>query len=199
MSAIPPASPNIFTWKVELISEELRGTMKYSWREDNPISLGNLRSIHLSHYDFSGGVRQGHLIMHESVTSEIIEIFKGLFEAKFPIEKMALIDEYEANDEKSMQDNNTSAFCSRPKTGRSVGWSRHSYGVAIDINPLVNPYVHENFVSPPGGRNYLNRTVQYKGGITERSVCYQLFKARGWKWGGDWLDRKDYQHFEKVL
>jgi hypothetical protein len=128
-----------------------------------------------------------------------VEIFKELFEARFPIEKIRLIDEYEANDNKSMADNNTSSFCFREIDGKPGKLSKHSYGVAIDINPVQNPYVYMDKVSPEAGREYLDRSKVTKGMIVKDDVCYKAFINRGWTWGGDWKNEKDYQHFQKSL
>ena len=126
-------------------------------------------------------------------------IFKDLFDAKFPIEKICLIDAYKGIDDLSMADNNSSGFNCRMSAGNSKKFSKHSYGVAIDINPLVNPYVKNGTVLPPEGRNYLDRDATVKGMIRKGDDCYTAFIKRGWTWGGAWKHSKDYQHFEKDL
>ena len=128
----------------------------------------------------------------------LIEIFEVLYNAKFPIEKMVLIDDYDGDDNLSMADDNTSAFNYRNVPGTST-LSNHSYGVAIDINPLVNPYVRENDVMPPEGQDFLDREDVRPGMIIQGDVVYDSFISRGWTWGGDWETVKDYQHFEKTL
>ena len=116
---------------------------------------------------------------------------------------MQLIDNYNGNDENSMSANNTSAFNYRTISG-SKKLSNHAYGLAIDINPRINPYVSsKGNVSPTNGKLYKIRSIQKCKGkykdymIQEDSYICQLFKKYGFSWGGDWKNSKDYQHFEK--
>jgi len=186
-----------------VITEDIENRMKYSWKENNPVPLSDLRYITVSHWGFDSEIHIGELIVHKSVSAELIEIFQELFAAKFPIEKMILIDAYQANDDLSMEDNNSSAFCSRTITGIPDEFSLHSYGVAIDINPKLNPFVEDDLVLPESGISYLEREQVIPGLINRDNICYKAFKKRDWHWGGDGWDgypeRKDYQHFEKAL
>lgn len=110
-----------------------------------------------------------------------------------------MIDDYNADDDKSMKANNTSAFCYREIAGTDV-LSNHSFGRAIDVNPLQNPQVtSKGKISPEEGRPYVDRSVNRKGMIQKGDDCYNAFVSRGWTWGGDWNSTKDYQHFEKVV
>ena len=115
---------------------------------------------------------------------------------------MVLIDEYDANDENSMEDNNTSAFNYRTVNGSSK-LSKHSLGLAVDINPRFNPCVRtingEVSVEPANGAEYVDRTQEFSHKITESDLCYQLFIEHGFTWGGSWNSVKDYQHFEKDI
>ena len=115
---------------------------------------------------------------------------------------MVLIDDYGADDERSMMANNSSAFnCRVVKGSRKL--SPHARGIAIDLNPLYNPYDKtqngHTIVQPEGGRAWIKRGPQVPYGIEEGDLMLQLFKERGWTWGGDWKSLKDYQHFEKRL
>lgn len=178
----------------EEIKERIRGV---SWKETVPYPLDDLVYIQVTYYGFDGKTHIGELIMHKLVAPEIIEIFKMLFEAKYPIEKVKLIDDYDASDEASMADNNSSALCVRSITNQYNELSRHSYGVAIDINPIQNPYISSNMILPEAGENYQDRTNKRKGMIIEGDICYTAFVSRGWTWGGNWTSIKDYQHFQK--
>ena len=172
-----------------------------SWMPECPISLDDLRYLTVTHWGYDDEVHTGHLIVHAKLVDEFLEIFSELFDAHFPIERMELIDFYNADDEASMAVNNSSAFCCRAITNMPGTFSLHSYGSAIDINPLVNPYVKGSQVLPEGGRAYLDRTQPYPGIITrsEDNACYCIFVSHGYEWGGDLQGRVDYQHFQKQL
>lgn len=169
-----------------------------SWREGAPIDLDDLAYVEVTYWGFDDKPHLGELIVNKDIAEEVATIFQEIYKAKFPIEKIRLIDEYNANDDLSMEDNNTSAFCYRVVTGGKA-LSKHSYGVAIDINPVQNPYVTGSEVLPKKGREFLNRNYIRKGMIVKDDVVYRAFKSRGWKWGGEWNSLKDYQHFQKDI
>jgi len=100
-----------------------------------------------------------------------------------------------------MSANNSSAFCCRAITNKPGTFSLHSYGIAIDINPKINPYVKGTQVLPEEGREYLDRTQEYKGIIIKSldNACYRIFIKYGYEWGGGWDTRVDYQHFQKPI
>jgi hypothetical protein len=170
---------------------------QYSWNDQCPVSLDALSYLKITHWGFDGKPHQGELIVNRKVAPEVIDVFKELFDRKFPVNKMRLIEEYQGSDDASMADNNSSAFNCRLAKGSKTKYSTHSHGLAIDINPLVNPYVKNNRVSPKGGADFLDRTAKAKGMIVKGGPCYNAFTKRGWQWGGDWKSLKDYQHFEK--
>lgn len=184
---------------IDSITEDVKERIvDVSWKADCPVSLDNLRYIKISYLDFENKTQVGELIVHKKVSSEIVEIFKELYNSGYQIDKMTLVANYEADDTKSMEDNNTSAFNYRPVAGSSK-LSKHSYGIAIDINPIQNPYVKGDYVSPKDGRKYLDRTNVRTGMIVKNDVVYKAFKSRGWIWGGEWNTMKDYQHFQKTI
>ena len=161
------------------------------------MSPDELRELRLPYLGYDGRVHTGVLIVHAEVAAEVVEIFSRLFERGFPIARMEPVDRFGASDDRSMEANNTSAFNCRDVTGVPGKFSNHSWGLAIDINPLTNPYVKGDKVLPPEGRKYLDRTREYQGAILADSFIVKLFAEHGWTWGGSWTDRKDYQHFEK--
>jgi cell wall-associated NlpC family hydrolase len=190
-----------FNSKISHITDKILKKMSFSWKSNNPVPLEDLRYITLRHYGYDGCIHNGEIVVHKNVAKEIVEIFKELFNLKYPIEKMVLVDNYQADDNLSCYDNNTSAFCSRQAFGKNE-WSYHSYGLAIDINPLLNPYHRENTVIPENGKAFLDRNLDCIGLITENDPCYKAFKSRGWKWAGNWEKERgyvDYQHFYKEL
>lgn len=170
-----------------------------SWKQGAPVGFDDLSYVKVMYWGFDEKEHIGELIVHKKVAEEITEIFKELYEAKFPIEKMRLIDEYDANDDLSMADNNTSSFCYREVAGKKGTLSKHSYGIAIDINPIQNPFVKGDRISPIEGKEFADRENVRKGMIIKDDICYKAFKERGWIWGGEWNTLKDYQHFQKQI
>jgi len=170
-----------------------------SWQKKNAVQKKDLVYLQITYYGFDGNFHPGELIVHKQVAQEVLEIFDELYHAHFPLQKVQLIDKYQGSDELSMADNNSSAFCTRPMTGEKNSFSKHSYGIAIDINPVQNPYVKNDLVLPAKGNEYLDRRKIRKGMIVKDNVCYKAFTRRGWKWGGDWRTLQDYQHFEKDI
>ncbi len=180
-----------FSVHVEAVTVDELGT---SWREDCPVGLADLRRMRVPHHDLAGEVVEGELIVHHAAVESLVQVFGRLFDAGFPIESMRPITEFDGDDNRSMAANNSSAFNCRVIEGTSR-WSEHAYGMAIDINPLINPWVRGSQVDPPGGADYLDRTGEIPGLITAEGVVVAAFAEVGWGWGGDWTNSLDYQHF----
>ena len=155
-----------------------------------------LTLLKLSYINMKGETKIGELVVDKNLSEEVVDIFEEIYNCKFPIEKMITIDYYNCNDDKSMEDNNTSAFNYRMVSG-SRKLSDHSYGRAIDVNPLLNPYIRKRDIQPKNGEKYIDRTQNEKGMIHQEDCVVKAFKSRGWQWGGDWKYSKDYQHFYK--
>lgn len=153
--------------------------------------------MELDHLGNDGRIRRGALVVHRDVVDDVIAIFDRLLQLRFPIERMQTVDRYPgAADELSMRDNNTSAFNCRPLPGSSR-WSLHAYGRAVDVNPLVNPYIDAaGKLEPATAGPYLDRTRDDLGLLRADSPAVRAFTDRGWRWGGAWRDPVDYQHFE---
>lgn len=165
------------------------------------IPRSDLRYVKVLHYNIRKQVCIGELVCHKDIANDIVEIFQKLFQAKYPIERMVLIDNYNAQDEPSMEANNTSCFNFRFVANTKV-LSNHSHGKAIDINPLYNPYVKKRKdgslkISPKGGKPYADRSKKFDYKIDKNDLCYKEFTKHGFTWGGNWKSLKDYQHFEK--
>lgn len=162
------------------------------------ITYNDLRRINIKYYGFDNKYHtDGVIIVNKSVANDICAIFNDLYKAKYPIEKIKMIDEYSANDNLSMIDNNTSSFCYRLIGNKNV-LSKHAKGTAVDINPLYNPQVRNGVVSPSIAKPYTDRNKNIKGMIKKGDACYNAFISRGWKWGGNWKSLKDYQHFISI-
>ena len=179
------------------IDEATAALMSYSWHEGCPVGLDQLRLLHLGYHDFDGDVQTGELVVNADVADAVVEVFSKLFDARFPIERMELVDVYGGDDEVSMGADNTSAFNCRFVEGTTT-WSEHAYGRAIDINPLLNPWVRGSAVDPPEAERYADRTLQVPGMIHEGDVAVEAFASIGWTWGGTWSSSKDYQHFSST-
>ncbi|WP_228354196.1 M15 family metallopeptidase [Variimorphobacter saccharofermentans] len=185
----------------EIISEEIKQRINgKSYGKNCDVPYDELRYVKVMHYGFDGEVHQGELIVNKAIAGDIIDIFKELYELKYPIERMVLVDEYDADDNASMADNNSSAFNYRNIDGTDRV-SNHSFGTAIDINPLYNPYVRnqngKQVVTPENGKKYADRSLDCPYYIDTEDPCYKAFISRGFTWGGSWKNSKDYQHFEK--
>ncbi len=167
-------------------------------KDDCIISYEDLRYIKLLHYDFNGEIKEGELIVNAKLADEVTNIFYRLFLEKYPLESVRLIDDFGGDDNLSMAANNTSAFNYRLVSG-SNSLSLHSFGMAIDINPKLNPFVDDDKVSPENGAEYKDRSLDFPGKIDKNDLCYKLFTEYGWTWGGNWRSYKDYQHFYKDI
>ena len=177
--------------------ERIRGK---SFKEDCTTPVSDLRHLHLLHMGFDGKPHTGELICNTAIADDLLEIFRDLFDAGYQIEKIRLVDEYDADDETSMADNNTSSFNFRfIKFTTKV--SKHGLGMAIDINPLYNPCIKtidgELSIEPANAGPYVDRSADFPHKIGEGDLCLRLFREHGFTWGGDWIHTKDYQHFEK--
>lgn len=158
----------------------------------------DLRLLKILYWDFNDHIQEGELIVHRIIVQEVLDIFQELLKHHFNIDKMKPIDVYGGDDVRSMEDNNSSAYNYRVVAGESR-LSNHSYGLAIDINPIQNPYIKNGVVLPLLGKQYIDRNIIEKGMIKESEACYRAFHNRGWIWGGAWEGKKDYHHFEKKV
>jgi hypothetical protein len=155
--------------------------------------LNQLKLLDVEYFSFDNKLHRGQILINKKVTKDIKDIFQFIKTSKFPVEKIIPIVKYNWSDETSMLDNNTSAFNYRLVDGNKV-LSLHAYGLAIDINPIQNPFI-KNGIRTPATAKYDEKAV---GTITRNSDLVKEFKKRGWMWGGLWLSGRDYQHFEKI-
>lgn len=166
-----------------------------SWHQGCPVPLSQLRRLTLTYVDFGGATRQGALIVNAAAVDTLTRVFADLYRARFPIRTMQPIEAYGGDDWTSIEADNTSAFNCRLRTGSTTEWSRHSYGLALDLNPLENPYVTNATTSHPRSRPYLDRTNVRPGMLVEGSAAVAAFDDAGWHWGGRWANPTDLQHF----
>ena len=172
-----------------------------SWPRDCTVRRADLRYLRLSHFDAAGKEHVGEMVCNKAIANDLLEIFSELYREKYPIERIRLIDDYEADDERAMRDNNTSCFCFRKVSG-TTKLSRHAMGMAVDINTLYNPYVRtekdgRRVVEPATATRYVDRRKSFPYKIVKGDLLHRLFLQHGFKWGGSWRTVKDWQHFEK--
>ncbi len=165
------------------------------------VPRSDLRYLQLLHVDAKGQTHQGEMVCNKEIAQDVLEIFEELYRQQYPIERMRLIDDYDADDERSMRDNNTSSFCYRVVEG-STKLSKHAQGLAVDVNTLYNPCVRTKkdgtvLVQPSTAKAYTHRSRKFAYKIERGDLLYRLFTERGFQWGGNWNSLKDYQHFEK--
>lgn len=181
----------------DYIREKIDGV---SFQENRDISMDELRFTRVLHYGFDGQVKEGELIVHHSIAYQTMRVFYQLYKLEYPIEKIRLVDEYGGDDILSMEDNNSSAFNYRRVEGKEE-LSKHALGLAIDINPRINPYVREDGFFPKNGEEYLERDPALCKGehrdkmIHKNDMAYKIFRRNGFRWGGEWDHARDYQHF----
>lgn len=194
LAATKQAPP--FRGSVHRIGPELRQRMTgVSWHRGCPVGFNRLRLLKVRHWGFDGRVRRGRLVVHRAEARAMVGVMRKLYRLRFKIRRMRLVDAYGADDHRSMDADNTSAFNCRFVAG-TERWSEHAYGRAIDVNPVENPYVTPSgHVSPPAGAPYTDRSRRVRGLIHRRGPVVRAFAAAGWRWGGNWSGTKDYQHF----
>jgi hypothetical protein len=183
-------------FQISAIGADLQARMvPASWRPGCPVPMEDLRYLQISYWGFDDAAHVGELVVNASATEAMRGVFSRLFAARFPIRQMRLVDDYGGDDSTSIEADNTSAFNCRQATG-STNWSQHALGLAIDVNPIENPYVYGNGTSDHVASGpYLDRSVVRPGMAAEGGVLVEAFDSQGWGWGGRWASPVDYQHF----
>ncbi len=193
----PVASPAITTVVPPSVHPVTAAELGASWHPGCPVGPEQLRRVELTYEGFDGTPHRGELVVHQDRVVEVQQVFAELYRMHVPISKMQLPQNYpDAQDELSMEDDNTSAFNCRGIPGSS-NWSQHAYGRAVDINPLQNPSVHQDrWLEPSTAERYRDRGRTDAGMLHDGDAVVRLFTDRGWTWGGHWRNPTDYQHFE---
>jgi hypothetical protein len=183
-------SPPRFVGTISTVS---KADLAHSFRPGCPVLPGQLRRLTVSYWGFDGKRRVGAIVVRATAARPVLSVFRKLYAARFPIRRLRLVEAYKGSDDASMAADNTSGFNCRFVSG-TRRWSQHAYGLAIDVNPVENPYVDGGRVSPPAGRRYLDRSRRRPGMVVPGGVVVRAFAAIGWSWGGRWSP-PDYQHF----
>lgn len=179
------------------IPESVKARMQGKSMKDNPhIGYDQLRYLTVYHYDYEGCIKQGEIVCNKRIARDLLGVFRDLFAKEYPICSIRLIDDFDGDDNASMEANNTSCFNYRVVPGTRA-LSKHALGLAIDVNPLQNPYIAGSQVYPPTATEYVDRTKDFPHKIDEKDYCKQVFTSYGFQWGGYWRER-DYQHFVKL-
>ena len=165
--------------------------LRHSFRAGCPVPPTQLRTVRVSHWDFAGRAQEGRIVVARAEAAKIVQVFRTLWQERFPIRRLRPVSAYRGSDDASMAADNTSAFNCRFVGGTSR-WSMHAYGEALDVNPVETPYSRGSTVSPPAGRAFLDRSRYRPGMAVTDGVLVRAFAAAGWKWGSSF---GDYQHF----
>lgn len=182
------------------LAREMRGT---TWHAGCPVPIAGLRLLHFNYWGFDGEIKRGPMVVNASVAGDVLWVFRQLFDAKFPLKRVALAKEYKPkHEDPSRHRSVTASFNCRPvitTDGPQAMLSQHSYGLAVDVNPLQNPEVATNgYVRDRAAKIYRDRSQDLPGMIHAGDVVVRAFAAIGWKWGGDWTSMKDYMHFSET-
>jgi len=190
----------VFT-KSEISDDVKKRITGLSYKKECTVPYEDLRYLVVTYVDFNGQDKNGEIICNKAIADDLLDIFRNLYNARYQIDKIRLVDEYGADDDLSCLDDNTSCFNFRTVEG-SRNLSKHALGLAIDINPFYNPYVtYPNGkirITPPGSEVYADRSAAFPHKIDKNDLAYKEFTAHGFTWGGDWKTLKDYQHFQKA-
>ena len=184
-------------WGVSRVDAELRDLLTgRNWHPGCPVALHDLRLVTVRYVGFDGETHAGPLVLHERVADDVLWVFRRLFRHGFAIERVALARKWRPVRRRDWFDtsNVSASFNCRPVTNGTT-FSQHSYGWALDINPLQNPYVNEDGVLRRAARRYVDRSQDLPGMIHPDDIVVRSFARIGWEWGGDWTSLKDYMHF----
>ena len=165
--------------------------LRHSYRAGCPVGPAGLRTVRVSYWGFDRRIHVGRIVVAAHVAPDVLAVFRVLWSERFPIRRLRPVSVYRGSDDASMAADNTSGFNCR-FVGGTNRWSQHAYGLAIDVNPVENPYVRGSHVSPPAGRAYVDRSRYRKGMAVSGGVLVRAFASVGWKWGASF---GDYQHF----
>jgi hypothetical protein len=192
VDALPPPGDGRFHGTVEPVTPEI--ARRSTWRAECPVRLDALRYVTVSFRGFDGGAHTGELLVAARAASSVVSVFRALYAADFPIEEMRLPTIQDLGAHPTGDGNNTAGFVCRPTVG-TTSWSAHAHGLAIDVNPFMNPFSRGDVVLPELASSYLRRGWSRPGMIGPDSVVVREFARIGWSWGGAWRGLKDYQHF----
>jgi D-alanyl-D-alanine carboxypeptidase len=196
-------APVTFQSSIRPLSPQVRTVLKrdQAWRPGCPVPLSGLRVLTVSHRGFDGRTHTGRLVVNRSAAAPLARVFRKLYALHFPIRHLTIADAYGPAHSRPKDGDISGSFECRQavpspcKGGRGTGtWSMHAYGLAVDLNPVENPYVGCGQSRDPRSRRYFDRSRHRRGMVTRAVV--RAFDSIGWGWGGAWTGpTKDYMHF----
>ncbi|MBS43317.1 MAG: hypothetical protein CMH83_09180 [Nocardioides sp.] len=192
---LPPPTSGRFESSTGPVTAAVRKRMGETWSPACPVGLDELRYVTVSFRGFDGFAHTGELVVAASEADGLVQVFRRLYRAGFPIEEMRLVSTADLDAPPTGDGNDTAAYVCRPVTGETTRFSQHAYGLAIDVNPFQNPYEKGDVVLPELASSYLDRGRVRPGMVTADSLVVRAFADIGWSWGGAWNSLKDYQHF----
>lgn len=169
--------------------------MRSSWEPNCPVHIDELSYLTMTYWGFDQKPHTGEMLIHSEHAEDVTEVFRKIYEARFPIEEMRVISRAERDEPPTGDHNITSGYTCRQIVGAVQKWSQHSMGLAIDINPFHNPFYRGEELYPELSESYKDRDWERVGMIYEPSVVFDAFEEIGWKWGGHWHGREDWMHF----
>ncbi len=167
---------------------------RLAWEPGCPVSLRELRRVRLTFRGFDGAAHTGQLVVHRRVARDVVEVFRRLYAADFPIEQMRIVRKADLDAPPTGDGNNTAAYACRASVS-TTSWSAHAYGLAIDVNPFMNPYQRDDLVLPELASSYTERSRRRPGMIRDGGVVTRSFARIGWSWGGEFRSVSDPMHF----
>jgi hypothetical protein len=190
-----PALPPYHAYATTVTARQLGA----SWHPGCPVGPAQLRTVTVTYFGFDGRAHTGSLVVNRAVVRDVEQVFRRLYDERFPIRRITPVARYGGSDNRSMAADNTSAFnCRYAVAPGPKQWSVHAFGEAIDVNTVENPYLEGGRVLPPAGRAYTDRARYRKGMAVAGGVLVRAFASVGWLWGGRWSASPDWQHFSKT-
>jgi D-alanyl-D-alanine carboxypeptidase len=192
-TTVPPPRPSPAPFE-SVVAEATADDLGASWHAGCPVDPPDLRLITVSLVGFDDRDHTGQIVVHADVADDVVEVFRQLHAARFPVRKMKpIFTQAEYEDLETPDDNSTGFSCRNAVNSNAApSWSQHAYGHAIDINPIENPYLDGGRVIPSTGAAYLDRDADRPGMALSGGVLVEAFRSVGWEWGASF---QDYQHF----
>jgi len=193
--ATPPAPP-AFAYTIGTVTAS---DLPFTWRPGCPLPPSALRLLQVTYWGFDGRAHPGRIVVNQAVSGAVVQVFRTLYEHRFPIHQMVPQDAFHGDDNAAAAADDTSGFnCRAAVAPGPPQWSAHAFGEAIDVNDVENPYVYGATVIPPAGRAYLDRADVRTGMAEPGGILVEAFASVGWQWGGRWSPGTDYQHFSST-